>query len=265
MRTVRDQLSVIGGVLMYGHRVIVPLQLRRHVLRSLHSAHQGVSSMMGRVMQSVWWPGIQEDVHNLRTGCQQCDTNMPSQQVSPPEPVPAPDYPFQQVCSDYLQLGGYTYCIIVDRFSGWASVFQTKSNSTAELCVKLREYFLTFGAPEQLSTDGGSQYTSRELRDFLRVWGVSQRVSSAYTPHGNSRAEIGVKSVKRLLRNNVGHGGSLDVDKFAQALMQHRNTPDRDICKSPAEIVFGRQIRHSKRDKYICTREGKGRGGPAPN
>ena len=87
--------------------------------------------------------------------------------------------------------------------------------------------------------DGGPQFTSREVEMFFRSWGVKHRVSSAYVPHGNMRAEVGVKSMKRLIRNNLGPGGSLDTDRFSQAIMEYRNTPDRDMGCSPAQVVFG--------------------------
>ena len=37
--------------------------------------------------------------------------------------------------------------------------------------------------------------------------------------------------------------GNLNNDKFARALLNYRNTPLRDIGRSPAQIVTGRQLR----------------------
>ena len=62
-------------------------------------------------------------------------------------------------------------------------------------------------------------------------------------PHANSRAEIGVKTVKRMLMENTPASGSLDVDKFQRALLVYRNSIDPETKASPAMIVFGRAIR----------------------
>ena len=35
----------------------------------------------------------------------------------------------------------------------------------------------------------------------------------------------------------------MDVDKFARALLQYRNTPLQGVGLSPAQILFGREIR----------------------
>ena len=52
-----------------------------------------------------------------------------------------------------------------------------------------------------------------------------------------------MKVGKKLLRDNTGHGGSLDTDKIMRAVLQYRNTPMQDSRRSPAQMVFGRQMR----------------------
>ena len=84
---------------------------------------------------------------------------------------------------------------------------------------------------------------SEDVQGCLTRWGVKHRLSSAYFPHSNSRAELAVKAGKRLLRDNVSRYGSLATDKVMRALMQYRNTPLTDLRLSPAQIVFNRQLR----------------------
>ncbi len=107
----------------------------------------------------------------------------------------------------------------------------------------LRQWFGTFGVPRELSSDGGPEFTAGSTSDFLKSWGVAHRISSAYNPSSNGRAEVAVKAVKRLMRDNLGPGGSLDTDRFLRALLEMRNTPDPDCNISPSEIVFGRPLR----------------------
>ena len=52
-----------------------------------------------------------------------------------------------------------------------------------------------------------------------------------------------MKSAKRLIMENLGPKGQLDTDRFARALLLHRNTPDPMTGLSPAMILFGRQLR----------------------
>ena len=94
-----------------------------------------------------------------------------------------------------------------------------------------------------MSNDGGSEFVADETKDFLQRWGVSIRQSAAYNPQSNGRAELAVKSTKRLIEDNVGTDGQLDTERFLRALLIKRNTPDPSTKLSPAEIVFGRKLR----------------------
>jgi len=68
-------------------------------------------------------------------------------------------------------------------------------------------------------------------------------LSSVAFPHSNCRAAVGVKTIKRLITGNVGHDGSLDVDKFQHAILHYHNTPDKDSKLSSAMCIFGRPIK----------------------
>ena len=95
----------------------------------------------------------------------------------------------------------------VDRFSNWPDVRETPSGTdrygSKGLIRACRELFATFGVPVEISTDGGPHYKAGDLADFFRTWGVSHRMSSAFFAQSNGRAEVGVKSVKRMLRGTT--------------------------------------------------------------
>ena len=133
--------------------------------------------------------------------------------------------------------------IVKDRLSGWSDVFGTLAGTTvtgANALVRLlRSYFATFGVPEEISPDGGPEFTAFVTQDFMRKWDTKHRVSSAYFPQSNGRAEVAVKAAKRLLMSNISPNGDLNNDSFLRAVLQLRNTPDPDCDLSPAEIVFG--------------------------
>ena len=88
----------------------------------------------------------------------------------------------------------------------------------------------------------GPQMMSDVVQKFLSQWGVHHRQSSAYNPHSNARAELAVKAGKRMLRDNLDSQGNM-TDKFYRALLQYRNTPHSDTRLSPAQVIFGRQVR----------------------
>ena len=243
----RESLYIVDGVIMYKDRVIIPPDLRDETLRALHSAHQGTSAMMSRAQGSVFWPNITGDLAKVRNNCRCCERNAPSLPKLPPTQPHIPTTPFEAIAADYFHLKGHYYLVIADRLSGWTEVKQVRRSSATSgakgLCMALRSLFVTFGCPCEISSDGGPEFVAHETADFLHRWGVKHRLSSAYHPKSNGRAELAVKSTKRLLQDNIGPDGKINTDKAAQALLMKRNTPDTDCKLSPAEIMFGRKLR----------------------
>jgi hypothetical protein len=243
---IRDALYIQDGVILYEDRVVIPPSLRQRVLKHLHAAHQGVSSMEQRARMVVYWPGLTKDIHSTRHSCDNCNRNAPSQPATLPIPNSPPSTPFEAIFADFFDYGGHHYLVIGDRLSGWVEVLgsnaTTSSAGASSLTRHLRTFFSTFGVPTELSSDGGPEFAAGSTQEFLQRWGVNHRVSSAYFPQSNGRAEVAVKTAKRLLMSNIGPTGSLDHDKFLHAMLQLRNTPDPDCNISPAEVVFGKPL-----------------------
>ncbi|XP_057310652.1 uncharacterized protein LOC130648615 [Hydractinia symbiolongicarpus] len=119
------------------------------------------------------------------------------------------------------------------------SCVNTRDSKATTICNILRHYFISFGVPEEITCDGGPPFDSHEVKIFLSSWGVKHRITSAYYPQSNGRADAAVKCMKRILTCTISASGSLDTNNVAKALLLHCNTPPPDIGTSPAELFFG--------------------------
>ena len=239
---VRHRLYTDNELVMLDNRIVIPKGFRRKVLQSLHSAHQGCSGMQSRADVSVYWPGLNSDIQKTRETCLRCTKIAPSQPKEPLIITPTPEWPFQCICMDLFNINNHVYIVCVDRYSGWPITFHLPPGyaTTARLISISRQIFIAYGAPDELSSDGGSIFVSGAYRTFLKNWGVSHRLSSAEYAQSNGRAELGVKSAKRIIYDNASSDGSIDNDKVARAILQYRNTPLSGLKASPAQLLLHR-------------------------
>ena len=57
-----SELSESRGLLLYRNRVVVQVTLRSEILRNIHDGHLGLAKCRARAQDSVWWPGITQDI-----------------------------------------------------------------------------------------------------------------------------------------------------------------------------------------------------------
>ena len=146
--------------------------------------------------------------------------------------------------TDFCHLEGHLFLIYADRFSGWVEVDRLSTNNFRLVRHAFLKWFQTYGVPEEIASDGGPPFNSLAYKTFLRIWDVRRRLSSAYYPQSNGRAEAAVKSVKRILQGNINPStGDLDTDAAARAIMTHRNTPAQDTGIAPSVMLFGKPLR----------------------
>ncbi len=110
-----------------------------------------------------------------------------------------------------------------------------------KLAEALRDQFCRTAVPDVLWSDGGPQFTSKYMADFLKSWGVTHNVSSPHYPQSNGKAEATVKSMKKLI-SSAWTCRSVNWNFLSHSLLQYRNTPCRKDSLSPTQKLFGHPV-----------------------
>ena len=238
----RTHLTIEDDLILYGCRLLIPLQMRHQILHQLHDSHQGTLRTKERARLAVYWPGINNDIENIISSCKECQDGLPS---NPKEPIihkPRPMRPFQEIATDFCSHAGQQYLINVDCHTDWPDIIPMGQNTTAyHLTKALRGCFCRTGVPDKLWSDQGPQFTSKPFHDFMQQWGIEHITSSPRYPQSNGKAEATVKSMKKLIKS-AWNGRIVDDDKLTRALLQYRNTPSRKDGLSPAQKLYGHPI-----------------------
>ena len=138
---------------------------------------------------------------------------------------------------DHFYQNGRLYLLVCDYFSKFPFIFQTKSTSFAYIKEQLEELFGLEGTPDEIMSDNGPPFSSREFNSFLSGLGIKHTTSSPNYPQSNGFIERQIQTVKRLMEKATSTGRS-----FQEALTGLRATPIAEGMPSPAEILHGRNL-----------------------
>ena len=145
---------------------------RQEMLKKLHAAHQGIVRTKRRAQQTIYWPGITNDVTMLIERCATCQEKLPSHCQEPMMSDPLPTYFFQDVSADLFQHGSLHVLVYADRLSGWPVVHQWRRDPTErEVIQAVMGNFVELGVPMRFRSDGGPQFNAGIFQDALRRWG----------------------------------------------------------------------------------------------
>ena len=134
--SIRDELTVDDGIVLWGAGMTIPKSLRKEVLQQLHASHQGQERTLRRARQIVYWPNISNDIRNTVRTCAACAERLPSQPQEPLQQDDRPSRPFERVASDLCHVAGKTFLVLVDRYSGWPIVSDCGRSATARVVIR---------------------------------------------------------------------------------------------------------------------------------
>ena len=79
----RDELTIHDGLVFKGERLVISLRARPYIKSRLHASHVGIQGSLRRARESVYWPGMNQEVSDYRSKCTVC-ANHPRDQAKAP-------------------------------------------------------------------------------------------------------------------------------------------------------------------------------------
>ena len=114
----RLELSVQNNCLLWGYRVVIPLDLCKKILHELHSCHTGICKMKELARSYFWWPSLDKDIEVLVNSCSECLPVRPDPKRANLHHWEWPDKPWHRVHIDYAgPVDKHYFLIIVDAHS----------------------------------------------------------------------------------------------------------------------------------------------------
>ena len=162
---IKGSLSTESGCLFYGSRVVIPEDLREHVLELLHLGHFGMQRMKQLARSAVYWPRIDDAIEKLCRQCTAC-TEFQNKPAKPAiHPWMMPEKPWSRVRIDHaINFMGRNWLVVVDAFSKYPCIHETSTTFSKSTAALLEEDFSHFGYPQTIVTDNATTFMSQEFQ-----------------------------------------------------------------------------------------------------
>lgn len=233
----RHEFFVEENMVIFESRVVVPVKLRRKVLETLHVAHLGIEKTKQRARQVVYWPGLSNDISTFISQCRICERHSATNYKEPLIPHQIPEYRFQKVSADILEVNSHYFLVVEDNFSKWLGLKKIHNKTSKSIIEVFRELFSVHGIPEIIFGDN-NPLNSFECKEYADSIGSKIVTSSPIYPRSNGLAEKGVHIAKQLIKKCDEDG-----THYLDAVREYNNTPLTGIGASPAQILMSRMCR----------------------
>jgi hypothetical protein len=161
--------------------------------------HQSTPKMKWLLRRTCfYWPTMIADCIRYNKGCGECQKHGDVQLVPAAflHPIMKP-WPFRGWGSDFigkihpLSTKGHCFVIVAtDYFTKWTEAIPLKNMTHKEVIGFITEQIIhRFGIPQTLTTDQGTSFMAKEVRDFVNSYGIKLLNSSPYYAQANGQAK----------------------------------------------------------------------------
>ncbi|XP_046601433.1 uncharacterized protein K02A2.6-like [Neodiprion lecontei] len=234
----KSELVIVDGLVFKNDCLVIPREMRNEIIDRIHYSHQGITKYQKIARESVFWPGISNQVKQKIGSCPICLKYSNSQNRELLQPHEIPELPWNKIACDMYEINGQKYLLVVDYYSKYLEIAELRRNATSENVIRhLKTMFASHGVPVTIVSDGGTQFTSQEFKKFAKEWEFDHVTSSPTYAQSNGMAERHIQTFKKKAKKIMEERKDVQM-----ALLQYRNTPVIGN-RSPAELLMSRKLR----------------------
>ena len=226
-----EELTIEDGLILKGMRIVIPDKKREEILKQIHEGHLGLNNCQMLAKETVYWPGLNDQLEQLILNCQLCLKYSRSKDKGTPHTAlghEGPPVPWSKVATDIFHYESQPYLLIVDYTSRFLIVRKLKSMPAQHITEHFKSIFSEYGWPDMLVNDNGPCYAAEAFSNLMKEYAVNHITSSPHYPQSNGLVEKFVQIVKNLFHKVTDEGA--DIEKY---LMIYHNTPLANTSEIP--------------------------------
>jgi len=142
-----------------------------------------------------------------------------------------------------LHLKGHRFVLAIDYFTKWTGVVPLKNITYRVVIEFVTEHIIYgFGIPQTSTTDQGSLFISKEVREFTESYKIKLLNSAPYYAQANGQAESSNKILIKLTKNKIEENSRRWHEVLYEALWAYRISIHGATKVTSFEVVYGQEV-----------------------
>jgi hypothetical protein len=138
--------------------------------------------------------------------------------------------------------GGHVYMLVaVDKFTKWVEAAPVTTQDSTSAINFIKSIVFHFGVPHSIITDNGTNFTSKELKNYCESSGVKLKFAFVAHPKTNRQVEkangLICNGIKKRLLVPLEKAKHAWVDELPSVLWSLRTTPNAATQETPFFLV----------------------------
>jgi hypothetical protein len=190
------------------------------------------------------------DCFRYYKGCEECQRfrNVQLVPAAMLHPIIKP-WPFRGWGLDFIgqihppSSKGYRFVLVaIDYFTKWTETISLKNMIHKEVIEFITKHIIhRFGISQTLTTDQGTSFMSKEVRDFAELYKIKLLKSSPYYAQANGQAESCNKTLIKLIKKKIEQNPRRWHKVLSEALWTHHISRHGATKVTPFELVCGQE------------------------
>jgi transposase InsO family protein len=131
----------------------------------------------------------------------------------------------------------------VDKFTKWVEAAPVTTQDSVAVISFIKSIVFRFGVPYSIITDNGTNFTSKEFKNYCEGLGIKLKFASVAHPKTNGQVEkangLICSGIKKRLLAPLEKAKSAWVEELSSVLWSLRTTPNAATQETPFFLVHG--------------------------